>query len=316
MKKDVTSYTLKIASFFRLVRFPNLAIVALTQYLLQCLVLLPALREAGLSPILDAFHFFLLVFTTVLIAAGGYLINDLLDYESDLVNKPEAVFVNRIFSIRTVWVFYALATLLGFAIAWYLAVYVKNLPLVLIYPTAVLLLYFYSKKLKKMPLWGNVVVAIFCAFVAGVILFAERENFGQMDEKGGVASVLFGGYLVFAFLSTLLREIVKDIEDMEGDARLGLQTLPLRFGLETAKKWAIGVGGVLLFSLLLFVYWLWQRHEVASSLFTVFGIGLPLVYTLVFIKKAASKSDYSKACLLAKLIMLSGLGLLLLCKFA
>lgn len=305
---------MKIPALFKLVRFPNLVIVALTQYLLQYLVLLPALREAGLKPILDALHFFLLVFTTVLIAAGGYLINDLLDYESDLINKPAAVFVNRVFPKQLVWGVYFFVTLFGFAIACYLAVYVQNAQLVTIYPVAVLLLYFYSKSWKKMPLLGNLVVAIFCAFVAGVVLFADRDNFGQLRGQGGEVGVLFGGYLLFAFFSTLLREIVKDIEDMEGDAQLGLRTLPIRFGVETARKWASGVGGTLLFSLLFFVYWLWQRQELLSAVFTISGVLLPLSYTLYFLQKASKKADFSHASFLAKLVMLSGLVLLIVCK--
>lgn len=307
---------MKIPAFFKLVRFPNLAIVALTQYLLQYLVLLPALREAELSPILDALHFFLLVLTTVMIAAGGYLINDLLDYESDLINKPEAVFVNRVFPKQMVWGGYVFVTVIGFVIAWQLAIYVKQIQLLTIYPIAVLLLYFYSKSWKKMPLLGNLVVAIFCAFVAGVVLFADRENFGQLKEQGREVGVLFGGYLLFAFFSTLLREVVKDIEDMEGDARLGLQTLPILFGMKAAKKWAIGVGLLLLFSLLLFVHWLWQRQEVLSAFFTIFGVIFPLVYTLYFLRKANDKADFSKASFLAKMVMLSGLVLLVVCKLA
>lgn len=302
-------------AFLQLIRFPNLVIAALTQYLLQYLVLVPALREANLSPILDPFHFALLVTTTVLIAAGGYLINDLLDYEADLVNKPEAVFVNRIFAKQTVWVFYFSTILVGFAIAWYLAGYVENLPLVIIYPAAVLLLYFYSKWFKKMPLVGNVVVAVFCAFVAGVVLFAERENFAKMTGQGGEVAVLFGGYLWFAFQSTLLREIVKDIEDMEGDALLGLQTLPLRFGEKLAKYGAIGIGVALLFSLLFFVHWLWQRQEMVSAIFTVIGVVLPLGYLIFELQKAGSKADYSKASRTAKIVMLLGLVLLVVCKF-
>ncbi len=306
---------MKILSFFKLVRFPNLVIVVLTQYLLQYLVLVPALREASLSPILDAFHFFLLVLPTVLIAAGGYLINDLLDYESDLINKPDSVFVNRVFPKRMVEAFYYTIFLVGFAIAWYLAVYVKRLVLVQLYPAAFLLLYFYSKKLKKIPLWGNVTVAVFCAFAAGVVLFVERQSFTQMADKGGVVTVLFGGYLWFAFLSTLLREIVKDIEDMEGDAQLGLQTLPLRFGVNTAKKSGILIGVTLLFSLVLFMSWLWQWHEFLSVFFTFFGVTLPLCYTLILLQKSKSKADFTRVSFLSKMIMLSGLVLLLVCKF-
>jgi 4-hydroxybenzoate polyprenyltransferase len=307
---------MKNPAFFKLVRFPNLVIVALTQYLLQYLVLLPAIRDAGLEPILDDFHFFLLVLTTVLIAASGYIINDLLDYESDLHNKPDSVIVNRFFSKKKVEFMYYFIFVVGFAIAWYLAVYVKKLVLLQMYPAAVLLLYFYSKKLKKVPLWGNVTVAIFCAFVAGIVLFAERQNFAQMGSEGRVVKVLFGGYLWFAFLSTLLREIVKDIEDMDGDAKLGLQTLPIRFGVRKSVNWTLAIGALLLLSLLVFVNWLWQRQEMASAMFTLVGVSLPLVYTLVFLSKSSSKADFTKASFMSKMIMLSGLVLLLVCKFA
>jgi len=306
---------MKITAFFKLVRFKNLVLVALTQYLLQYLVLEPALNEAQLLPILDKFHFFLLVFTTVLIAAGGYLVNDILDYEMDVVNKPEKVFVNRVFAKQTVWVFYGISVLIGFAIAWYLAFYVKNVPLVSIFPTAVLLLFFYSKSWKKKPLLGNVVVAVFCAFVAGVVLFAERENFAKMGESGREVTVLFGGYLVFSFLSTLLREIVKDIEDMEGDREIGLATLPIRYGVNAAKIWVLGAGASLAFSLLYFLWWLSQMGKWLSIGFTVALVLLPLLYLLFLIGKARLKSDYSKASSLAKMLMLSGLILLLICKF-
>jgi 4-hydroxybenzoate polyprenyltransferase len=305
-----------LLSFLKLVRFSNLVIVALTQYLLQYLVLLPALREAGLPPILDGPHFFLLVLATVLIAAGGYLINDILDYESDLINKPDLVFVNRVFSMQAVWTSYLASILIGFAIAWYLALYVHNLPLVLIYPAAVLSLFFYSKKLKKIPFWGNLVVALFCAFVAGIVLFAERENFLRMGEPGRVVQVLFGGYLLFAFLSTLLREIVKDLEDIEGDAKLGLRTLPLVFGEKAARRWALGAGFLLLASLLVFLYWLWVREGYLGFAFAVVAVALPLGYCLAFLAKSRSKTQYKQASTLAKLVMLTGLILLVICTFA
>ena len=86
-----------IHAFLRLVRWPNLLIAAATQYLLQYLVLVPSLRAAGYSPTLDYFHFFLLVVDTAIVAATGYIVNDLLDLTSDLVNKPEKVFIKRFF---------------------------------------------------------------------------------------------------------------------------------------------------------------------------------------------------------------------------
>lgn len=306
--------TMKTASFFKLVRFPNLLIVALTQYLLQYLVLTPALDDAGLLPILDPFHFFLLVFTTVLIATGGYLINDILDYESDLINKPAQVYVNRVFPLKSVLAFYVSTVLVGFVIAWYLAGYVENRLLVSIYPAAVALLYFYSKNLKQMPLVGNVVVAVFCAFVAGVVLFADRKNFGQLSGQGSEAGVFFGGYLLFAFLSTLFREIIKDMEDLEGDRQLGLQTLPIKIGIEKSKLWANGIGVALLISLLVFVNWLIQHQFFLCVIFTIASVVWPLGYTIFLVKNATVKQSFSKASLWAKIVMLAGLLLLIFCK--
>ncbi|MBK8564859.1 MAG: geranylgeranylglycerol-phosphate geranylgeranyltransferase [Saprospiraceae bacterium] len=307
---------MNLASFLKLVRFPNLAIVALTQYLMQYLVLVPALKAAGLSPNLFPVEFTLLVLTTVFIAAGGYLINDLLDYEADLINKPDSVFVNRVFAKQTVWVFYWASILISFAMAWYLDFYLHKLPMVAIQVGIVSLLYLYSKWFKKMPLIGNLAVAAFCAWVAGIVLFADWAQVSKMGQQGREVAVLFGGYGWFAFASTLLREIVKDMEDMEGDAQLGLQTLPIRFGKNTAKKWAIGVGVALLFSLLWFVRWLVQRQQFISAGFTVFGVGVPLAYLLYSIQKANKKIDYSKASRMAKIVMLLGLILLVVCKMA
>ncbi len=307
---------MKLASFLKLVRFPNLAIVALTQYLMQYLVLVPALKAAGLSPNLSPFEFMMLVLTTVLIAAGGYLINDLLDYEADLINKPDSVFVKRVFAEQTVWFFYWASILISFAMAWYLDFYLHKLPMVAIHIAIVSLLYLYSRWFKKMPLLGNIVVAAFCALVPIIVIFAEKVNYTNLGEQGGEVAVLFGGYAWFALVSTLLREIVKDIEDMEGDARLGLQTLPIRFGEKKAKKWAIGVGVALLFSLLWFVLWLVQRQQFISAGFTVFGVAVPLAYLLYSIQKANKKTDYSKASRLAKIVMLLGLILLVVCKMA
>jgi 4-hydroxybenzoate polyprenyltransferase len=307
---------MKLASFLKLVRFPNLAIVALTQYLMQYLVLVPALKAAGLSPNLSPFDFTLLVLTTVFIAAGGYLINDLLDYEADLINKPDSVFVNRVFAEQTVWFFYWASILISFATAWYLDIFRNKLPMVAIQMAIVSLLYFYSRWFKKMPLIGNLAVAIFCALVAVIVPFADWENLAEMKGlSSGLASLLIG-YTWFAFASTLLREIVKDMEDIEGDARLGLNTLPIRFGERTAKKWAIGVGVALLFSLLWFVLLLVQRQQFISAGFTVVGVGVPLAYLLNSIQKANKKTDYSKASRMAKTLMLLGLILLVVCKMA
>lgn len=298
-----------------LFRPQNLLIVALTQYLLQYLVLVPALAEAELEPLLGYWHFFLLVFTTILIAAGGYIINDLIDFETDLVNRPERMAIGKKWSKKTAIVIYVLLSLVGLEIAWYLAGQVGNRMLVLIYPAAVLLLFLYSRKLKGMPLAGNIVVSIFCAGVAGVVLFAERDSFSQITDNqpliGEKIKWLFGGYIIFAFITTLLREIVKDIEDMDGDRKSGLRTLPIVFGLPSAKRVALGVAFALLLCSGIFLFWMVENQHWAGLGFLLLAIVGPSIFLVKLLLQAKSKKHFSRLSKFIKFTMLAGLILLI-----
>ena len=301
--------------FLQLIRFPNLIIVVLTQYLLQYFILIPAFQKANLTPLLDHFHFFILVLSTLIIAAGGYIINDIEDLEIDLLNKPNKVIVGKYISITNAKRLYWGITILGFVISLYLAFYVENLPLVLIYPTGVLLLYWYSKSLKKSVLWGNIIVSIFCGFVAGIVLFAERANYWTLQEQspqlGNRITLIFSAYLLFAFFSTMFREIVKDIEDREGDLKNGCTTLPIIFGMNKAK-WVASIFAISLLGLL--NYWVYIRSQDGPSIDLVFFIGgiiLPLLVAIYKLKMAITKNQLHQVSTLAKYIMLSGILYLL-----
>ena len=290
-------------------------IVAVTQYLLQYLVLVPALSEAGYSPSLDNFHFFLLVLTTVLIAAGGYIINDIMDYETDLINKPEKMVLGKNISINKATLLYLLISMLGLEIAWILAKHVENRGLVLIYPAAVFLLYFYSKNFKKLPLLGNVLVSLFCAGVAGIVLFAERDIFAEILKSnhflGNKITILFGGYIVFAFISTMLREVVKDMEDIEGDRASGLRTYPIYAGIKKARDLSIYISSIMAAGLFVFIFWLLKNNETPGAIFTFLFLILPLLYILKILFKSENKKQFARLSKLTKLVMLSGLLLLI-----
>ena len=310
------SYPYFYSQMLQVIRLPNLIIVAITQYLLQYLVLTPALDEAGMKPILDPLHFALLVLTTISIAAGGYLINDIIDYKTDLINKPTRVVINKKISFRTATNIYLLFTTVGAVIASYLAHHVGNILLFFIYPFAVLLLYLYSLHLKKTSLWGNFVVSAFCAGVAGIVLFAERKTFTEIKwTHPGLAnkvSVIFIGYFIFAFVATLTREIIKDIEDMEGDQKTGLRTYPIVHGMESARNLSVLISFILFVALDISAYWLFMHEEWAGFAFMIFCLIGPVCFIIVYLKKSEIKQHFSTLSKLTKWIMLAGLLLLII----
>ena len=311
-------------NFLRLIRFSNLIIVALTQYLLQYYILLPELKKVNLTPLLPDFEFFLLVFSTILIAAGGYIINDIEDVEIDKFNKPEKKqIVGRIYPLSISWKMYLFSIILGFIISIYLAFFIHNLVQLLIYPTAVAMLYAYSKWWKRQPLIGNLVIAFFCAFVAWIVFYAEKINFISEKLQNVIArnvategydflNFTFVGYAVFAFISTLFREIIKDIEDVQGDKAGNCRTLPVVIGVESSKKWAFGVGIIFLNLVVIFSFLL--RGDWVKILTLNIIISLPIIYALFLLIKSHKKEDFSFLSKLAKFIMLSGLVFILIMK--
>jgi 4-hydroxybenzoate polyprenyltransferase len=314
-------------SLFRLIRLPNLVIVAATQYALQYAILLPELGKIRLKPLLPDFQFFLLVCSTVLIAAGGYVVNDIEDVDIDRLNKPEHKrIVERIYPLSICWKIYWGITILGFIISLYLAFFVHDFLQLAIYPAAVFLLWAYSKWFKRQFLIGNLVVAGFCAFVAWVVYYAQTlhqyarffqhyiidSKFIKLYDIPETAQTVFIGYAVFAFISTLFRELIKDIEDVTGDKAQGCQTVPIVLGIKKAKLITLLIGGLFILAILFFNYLF--KNDYLKLILLNLTITLPVCYALFLLIKAKEKTDYSRLSIIAKLIMLSGLIFILIMK--
>ncbi len=302
-------------ALLRLVRFPNLVIVALTQYLIYYILLLPAFGRYAIDPLLDDSHFSLLVAVTVLITAGGYIINDIVDFRIDLVNRPDKVVINRQIRVQMAYWLYFCINLLGFLISLYLSFYVQNIPLANLFPLAVILLFVYSTHLKKRPLAGNLLISFFCAGVAGIVWFAERESFWALAEVAPQASGRIGSiiawYMAFAFLSTMFREVVKDIEDVQGDLGADYRTIPLAWGIPAAKGTAAAFGlGLMAFLIYLVVRQPGLFTEL-SLIFLLLAILAPTALALIWLFRAQDKQQYHRLSQLTKLIMLNGLIMLL-----
>jgi 4-hydroxybenzoate polyprenyltransferase len=220
----------------RLIRFPNLVVVALTQWLVATHILGLAFQQAGLSATLNAYELGLLMAATVSLTAAGYAYNDLLDFPIDIINRPERVVIGKQISTSTVYWIIAVLSLTGFGGSLLLALLKEELIWLWLYPFFACLLAWYPLTFKTRPFAGNLLIAGCCAGVAGLVWLAERRVWQLLPDPflAQVAFILVL-FMIYAFLATWIREIIKDLEDRKGDRELGRQTLPVYWGVGGAK---------------------------------------------------------------------------------
>ena len=225
----------KIVAFFKLVRWPNLLITALTMCLVYHCIM-------GLSSTLA---FTLLVISMVLIQAGGYVINDIFDMEIDAINKPEKQIVGKIFTERQSNLFYIALTIIGLGCGLAASLMANSRNFITIFSSLILLacfLYSYSSRYKKTLIVGNLIVSLSVAFAVFLpwlfqilSMLGDREMLLENQEWMHVTLHIVLIYTAFAFLLTLIREIVKDMEDMKGDGRSHCRTIPIVWGMNAAQ---------------------------------------------------------------------------------
>ncbi|MBX2926446.1 MAG: geranylgeranylglycerol-phosphate geranylgeranyltransferase [Saprospiraceae bacterium] len=298
-------------AIFKLIRWPNLLIVGVVQVLVFFKILLPAFQQHGLSPKLDFLRFAIFIGVTLCISAAGYIVNDLIDAPIDRANKPGKEIIGRQISEQTAYWLYFCINLIGFTASLYLAFYVRQIALVAIYPFAGAGLFLYSLYFKRMPLSGNLLVAAYCAAVAGIVWFAEREAFQRLGElaplQHDAMTTFLWQYMGLAFLATLFREIVKDMEDRDGDAAHGARTLAVLAGLRATKTIAFAAGVTLAAALAVMIV---QLHDAFSNWGLIafpIMVAAPLAVALFRLAGAQEKDDFRKLSALAKWIILAGL---------
>lgn len=298
-------------ALLRLIRFPNLLIVALTQGLLYFVLLRPVLLRSGVPPALSPGQFALFILITVLLTATGYIINDLIDLETDQLNKPGRVIIGRSIPRASAMQLYVGLGVAGLFLAFYLGLQAGRLPLVPLYPLAFGLLLLYSTHLKREALLGNIVVALFCGGVAAVIGLAEQSSLAELlrvaPQPARQVQTLLIWYTVFAFLSTLYREIIKDMEDARGDAHARCRTAPIRWGVPVTKL-ITGAVGLALLGFLLWQGWQWRSWFSSwLLLFLVLGLALPMLISFYLLAFAKNQQQFHRLSSLVKVIMLNGL---------
>lgn len=306
----------KTSKMLQLFRYKNLLFIVLIQWLIFYAIITPILNKYGLMPLLPAAYFWLIVAATVLIAAGSYVINDYFDLKIDQINRPDSVVIGNIISKRTAMNIYRILTAVGIAVGLLVAFILKNSSLGLIFVIVPGMMWFYSSSYKRQFLLGNIIVALCSALSVLVVLVAESGlqtgYYGDLIQQTPVLGELFRwvcGYAAFAFVLTLIREIIKDIEDMEGDRQMECRTLPIVWG----KNNALTISSVLLGLSTLSVFiieHLFIKMPQGSTILNIFSPStICIIYFALFITFAWSKKNknsYGILSLILKLLMLSG----------
>ncbi len=269
--------------FLKLIRFQNLLIIVFTQYMIKIFLID---NELNLFDNLANLPLLLLTSSTAFIAAAGYIINDYYDVKIDNINKPEKVIIGRRMKRRFAIAFIFLFNILGLLLAFLLGQLI-----LLINFSSAFLLWFYSNYLKRLPFIGNFSIALLSAMSVALIGIYFPQNI--------VLVLLFS---LFAFFISLIREIVKDMEDVRGDAQFGCKTLPIVFGIRKTKQIIYIIFAI--FTIILLSTQFFFHHYFVLYLY--FFVLFPMIYFFIRLKKADTKKEFRYLGNLCKLIMLIG----------
>lgn len=299
-------------SILNLIRWKNLGMIALMQYLIKYALLIPF----GIEITLNWFGFSLLVVATLCIAAAGYIINDIYDVETDLVNKPNKVIIRNTVSEKTAYYLFIIFNVIGVLIGFYLSHLVGRSGFFALFVIISGLLYIYASYLKQLLLIGNIVVSILVAMsliLVGLFELLPAITVQNQETQLTFFKIIFD-YAVFAFILNLLREMIKDIEDIDGDYKAGMNTLPIALGRDRATKIAFAFAFVPLFIIIYYLITYMYKQHLVVIYFLVFVIA-PLIYLIIKLYTAVLKKDFTFLSTLVKIIMFFGMLSFLLYKF-
>jgi 4-hydroxybenzoate polyprenyltransferase len=301
----------KILAYARLIRFPILVLIAFIQYAARYFIIKPMLDINGFELMMSDRSFALLVLATVLIAAGGYAINDYFDVKIDRVNKLKRVIVDRIIKRRIAMALHVVLSALGMLIAGYVCWHVGLWKLSALFIFAIFTLWYYSTTLQHQVFAGNLAIALMSSFVPLIVGLIEIPLLNAAHPE----SVKQLGYSIFnipaywllglsgaIFMLTLIREITKDVIDLRGDRIYGSKTIPNQLGIKVTKSILIGLyalfGG-------LFTWVYFEFLSVHIGLSTVFAvIVLLIILEFILIFRARTKPHFLHSANLNVLITL------------
>lgn len=290
--------------YLKLIRYQNLLMLAFMQLVFRYLFLAQSYVDLALTDI----NYILLVIATVCIAAGGYVINNIMDQDTDEIAKPQNRVVGVSISETVAYNWYIGLTIVGVGIGFYLSNVIYKPTFASMFILVATLLYMYATSFKQIPVLGNVVVALMLSTSIIIIgLFdilpaIDVDNRFRMKE----AFDILMHYAIFAFIINLIREIVKDMEDMDGDYQSGINSLPIAIGVQKTK---IIVGVLTVISIGILAYYVNSNlfeldYVVYYAMILIVG---PLIYFGVKLLNATTKKEYHHLSLVLKIILFFGI---------
>lgn len=294
-----------ISYWNRMLRIPNLVIILLTQVLIYVCFIKPYFATEELA--LSLTQCLLFLFTLLCLAGSGYVINTIYDREIDS-GDPDKSVIPLHFSERQSWQLYAGIVLAGFIIAIFLSVKTGFYYSLSLYPVTAISLWFYSFKLKCVPLLGNILIAFLTGAVIAIIPFVFWDNLKELriSDYNSWASLMYRFVMLFilAVLSNLSREVVKDIEDMNADKAYYCNSTATYFGLKNSKTISLNVWFALM---IICGSALWYQQGFLPKLWIILIIEIPALAIFILMIQAKDTRDFTHLSLYLKLFMLLGI---------
>ena len=282
----------------------------------QLLIKYSLLDSFGIKTSLDTLGITLLILATICIAAAGNIINDIYDVETDFINKPEKLIIGKTISEKTAYNLFIAFNVIGVGIGFYVSNYVGKSAFFSLFVIISALLYVYASYLKQLFLIGNIVISILVAL--SILIVGIYELIPSITPENRQFQLTFFkiilDYALFGFLINLLREIAKDLEDIDGDYKASMNTLPIVFGRKRTTIVLFTLTFIPLFAIAYYVVNSLYKEPIAVGYFLLFIMG-PLIYICIKSFQAESKKDYHHISNMLKLVMLFGMLSLMLYKF-
>ncbi|GAA4324475.1 geranylgeranylglycerol-phosphate geranylgeranyltransferase [Pontixanthobacter gangjinensis] len=290
--------------YLKLIRAGNLVFIALCMFLIKYGLFEPF--EVAIT--LNLFGFSMLVLAVVSVAASGYVINDIFDVPADLKNKPDRTFINKDISEKAAYRLFFILNIIGVGLGFYLSNMIGKPGFSAFFIFGSAILYIYNSQLQQTILVGNILVSIIVGLIpVGVGLYDLLPAITPENQQ--TQSVIFSiliDYSIFAFLVNLLREIVKDQQDMDGDYNAGYKTLPIGLGKKRTNK-ILFLAGLLPLGFLLFYIYQYLFEHIYAVVYALFLLVAPLLFFQVNIWSAEKKSEYARLSLVLKFVLFFGL---------